>query len=506
MTMIPRSLFATLSVLSLVGMSLACTMRQTSGSRASGQSKLMDDTFAGQNACNPDDHTKPFVVEWDATDMSSFESIAANDIVFVQYEGCTLKVLDECKNDSIRGEMGAYKPPDWTTGQLETVDIANTGELAAKLPLGQATLGARVSGGEKFHMEYYVAGTRYASRDAVFVSDLKEGDGYRYGCEETTHFVYGFNLGAFALGSANELNIEGGASAYGFGVEGKRNKHHNVDKKGGDLASCKSDSATEIAGCKAPIRLNLRKIRKGESPEAEAMAQPDTPESLTAAAMVNQKIELSADAQGHVDAANQKLAAGDGKGCLKELAAHDKLNAKHKSTNPSSPFAMTRAMCVMRSGKCDAGKVQLRKALEKIGTFAQSGPEQIDSTVDVWAAMHCQGKMNATDTLRKALMEMTAAAYTTKKDVKYCDSRYATIKKLIPKAKPRNDDDSQIINAKASLLGMVPACYQRAGDCKKSFAAYKELTKKNYEKVAPDQLESIQRSGFESLVSKCKGK
>ena len=40
--------------------------------RESGQSRLMDRTFAGQNACNPDDHERPFIIEWDATDRSSF--------------------------------------------------------------------------------------------------------------------------------------------------------------------------------------------------------------------------------------------------------------------------------------------------------------------------------------------------------------------------------------------------------------------------------------------------
>ena len=185
------------------GSALGCKLKQTSGLRASDQSRLMDQTYAGQNKCNPDEHDKPFVIEWDATQMSSFESLAASDIVFVRYEGCTLKVLDECRNDSIRGEQGAYKPVEWTTGQLETIDIANEGDLYAKLPLGKATLGARVAGGERFRMEYYVAGTRYATRDAVYEADLAG----RYGCEEATHFVYAYNLGAFALGSSNELDV-----------------------------------------------------------------------------------------------------------------------------------------------------------------------------------------------------------------------------------------------------------------------------------------------------------
>ena len=40
----------------------------------SGQSKLMEKTFAGNNKCNPKNHNRPFIIEWDATDMSSFES------------------------------------------------------------------------------------------------------------------------------------------------------------------------------------------------------------------------------------------------------------------------------------------------------------------------------------------------------------------------------------------------------------------------------------------------
>jgi hypothetical protein len=480
--------------------STACVMRQTSGSRESGQSKLMDDTFAGQNACNPENHLKPFVVEWDATDMSSFESLAASDVVFVKYEGCNLRVLDECKNDSIRGEQGAYKPPEWTTGQLESVDIGNSGELYAKLPLGQATLGARVSGGEKFHMEYYVAGTRYASRDAVYSADLAG----RYGCEEATHFVYGYNLGAFALGSANELKIEGGASAYGFGAGGKRDSHNIVDKKGGDLAVCRSDAATEVSGCKAPIRLNLRKIRPGESPEAQAMQAPESAESLTAAAAINQKLELSADAQAFIDSANQKANANDGKGCLKELDAHDKIDTKYKSSDPQSPFALTGARCVMLSGKCDAGKVQTRKALEKMGTYA--GPEQIDKVVEAYATMYCQGKMSDRDTMLKAMKALSDAAFMTKKDATYCSEHYGTVKRLLPKVKPKDDDDTQIIHAESGLLGTVPACFQRAGDCKKAFVAYKELTVKSYASVAKDQYENVVKSGFESMVPKCKGK
>jgi hypothetical protein len=340
--------------------------------RDSGQSGLMDETFAGKNACNPDNAERPFIIEWDATDMSSFESYAASDVVIVKYEGCNLKLLDECRNDSIRGSQGAYRPVEWTTGSLEKLNISNQGELYAKLPLGAASLGGRVAGGEKFSMEYYVAGTRNATRDAVYRDDLAANPG----CAGATHFVYGYNLGAFALGSVKEFSAEVGASAYGFGAGGKTSSNSTAEKKGGDLAVCKSDSATEVAGCKAPIRLSLRRLRDGQDPGKQAMSAEDTPESLNAAGEINRKLETTDAANAHNAAASTKMNARDGKGCLAELDQHDKLNPKGASTDPRAGLATLRGTCVMLSGKCDAGKVMIRKALEQQPGAADRTPSR----------------------------------------------------------------------------------------------------------------------------------
>lgn len=65
--------------------------------------KLADKTFAGQNRCNPKNAERPFIIEWDQTDQSTFQAITANDVVFVKYEGCNLKVLDGCRDDSVKG-------------------------------------------------------------------------------------------------------------------------------------------------------------------------------------------------------------------------------------------------------------------------------------------------------------------------------------------------------------------------------------------------------------------
>ncbi len=460
----------------LLAASSCLKLGKPSGTRASGQSRLMDQSFAGQNACNPNNHARPFIIEWDATDASSFESHAANDIVVVRYEGCMLTVLDECRNDSIRGQQGAYRPPEWTSGSLERIDISNEGELFAKLPLAQASLGGRVSGGEGFHMEYYVAGTRNATRDSVYQADLADNPG----CAGATHFVYAYNLGAFALGSRNELKSEAGLSAFGFGAGVKTRSANLAEKKGGDLRTCTAESATEVQGCKAPIRLALRKIREGEDPDRLAERAPDSDASLNAAGKVAARVEVSATAQAHFDSAIEKLHARDGKGCLAELNRHAKLDPKHASTDPKQPIAMYRAQCLMLAGKCDAGKQLLRK--HYMATVeSQWGPEQTERSVESTAAMYCEGKLNDRDAIMRALTQLNKGAFMTKLSVKSCETQWATIERLRGRVKPISESDEALNHLDVVLETQVPACLSRAGDCDRAWAAHVKLSRKSQE-------------------------
>ncbi|HSC88996.1 MAG TPA: hypothetical protein VLC09_17060 [Polyangiaceae bacterium] len=493
------SLFRAFSWSALLGLAgVACSSSPPPSSPPTEQSGALRDTYAGKNACNPDDHDRPFIIEWDATDMSSFEQYAAGDLVVVKYEGCHLKVMDECRDDNVRGSQGAYKPPEWTTGQLESIDIQNQGDLVAKLPLGEATLGGRVSAGEKFHMEYYVAGTRQATRPALYREELA-----KEGCEGATHFVYAYNLGAFALGSARELNASAEVSAFGFGTSGSQVNKSKIDKKGGDLSVCKADSAREIEGCKAPIRLSLRKIREGENPNKEAQQGALTDPALNAVGAVNMKVEMSEDARARLDAAIAKIAAGDGRACLIDLDAHDGLDPTHKSSDPKSGFGLMRAQCLMLGGQCDAGKQLGRKALENMPS--QMAPEQIDAAVEAYAMQWCRGKMSDRDALLQALLNLRTGAYQAKKDAAFCQSNFDTAKKLKSKVKPKDDDDRQIIDIDISLYSTAPLCLQRAGDCALARKAFDESIPKSFTAHTEDPKEkaALVQKYFESSVPKC---
>lgn len=274
--------------------------------RESGQSKLIEQTFVGKHTCNPQDHERPFVVEWDATDTSSFQARAANDVIVVKYDGCHLTVLDSCNDDAVRGSFGSYKPIEWTTGALEKVDIANEIDLHAKLPLGEALLGGRVRAGEKFHMEYFVSGTRSATRPALYRADLAKVPG----CAGATHFVYGFNLGAYALVTQTSSNAGVGGSALGASAGASRDSTAQVEKKAGEVTACRGESARELDGCKVPIRLTLREITDGENPDQKAARAEETPSAANLAGKLEARTATERKAVEHLNAAYTKLGAG----------------------------------------------------------------------------------------------------------------------------------------------------------------------------------------------------
>jgi hypothetical protein len=433
--------------------------------RESGQSSLMAKTAAGAGRCDPKAHDRPFVIEWDATDMSSFEARAGSDVVFVKYEGCDLRILEGCGSDSVKGSLGAYTPPDWTSGSVEKVDISNEGELYAKLPLGVGSLGGRVQAGEQFHMEYYVSGTRKATRDEVYRKDLA---GLQR-CKGATHFVYAYNLGAFALGSSKQLHAAVGATVWGIGAGGSSKSMRSAEKKGGMLSSCTGETAKESATCRVPIRLTLREITDGENPEAQARLAPETQDAMNLAA----KIKMSEEAQARYKAATERMNARDGKACIRELNVYDRLDPKNASINPRSHLANTRALCVMLSGMCDAGKVQMRKAMEANSSLPA---EHLDAYVENNAARYCQGSsMSPRDQLLKASTELQMGS-TAKKEPAFCKSNLEVVTRLAKTVKPKDDEDYAIKNA-TSVMGIyMPAsgCLAKAGDCEASLQAWRE--------------------------------
>lgn len=429
--------------------------------RESGQSRLIEKTVAGKNRCNPQDHTRPFVVEWDGTDISSFESRANTDVVFVRYEGCNLQVLDGCTNDAIRGSLGAYGPVDWTSGSVEKVDILNEDELYAKLPLGTAVLGARVQGGERFHMEYFVSGTRKATRPAVYRSELDRVPG----CKRATHYVYAYNVGAFALGSFSKLEGSAGATLWGAGGGVNSKNQSAIEKQGGVLASCRGESATEVSTCKVPIRLTLREVEGGDNPDAKAAVAPETPDALNLAGKLAASSDRSRAASERLASAQRKLSAGDGKGCLADLDASDRLDPRPGGLSTDAKgSAWLRAQCLMAGGQCDAGRALARRASQ--AQQPNEAASRIDEMIDWQVAMHCgEGAKTPRDRLLVGLHVLREGAQRTRTTPKACTTALDTAVAALPKVTPRDGEDKLTKNAARSIAEDGTKCLARANDC-----------------------------------------
>lgn len=355
----------------------------TEPTRATGQSGLMGKTFAGQNACNAKAHERPFIIEWDATDMSMFESRAATDVIFVHYEGCDLKVLEACANDSIRGAFGAYRPVEWTSGSVEKMDITSEGELYAKLPLGAATLGGRVSAGEEFRMEYFVSGVKTSTRSGVYRGELAKVPG----CAGATHFVYGFALGAFALASEKKVSGEAQVGFQGMGGGAKHATSQNADKKGGVLESCRGETAKDVRTCQVPIRLMLRDIAEGEAPAGSgasgATADGAGGGGAGAPPSRSDRNEMNMEEHKLRESAARKRVAKDGKGCLADLDEADRRfpNSSRLTTRPDGMMSI-RGECLMLTGDCANGKKLLRMAMERTGMSTQAVDSVVKSRAD----------------------------------------------------------------------------------------------------------------------------
>lgn len=175
----------------------------------------------------------------------------------------------------------------------------------------------------------------------------------------------------------------------------------------------------------------------------------------------------------HLDAARAKTSARDGAGCLAELDAYDREAwDPSPSISPSSSMAMSRAMCMMLAGDCARGKDLYRAAMAS-NAGATLGPEMLDKSVDAMGSFYCQGgALEPRDALLKALMDLNQGAYMSTSSAAACQSEVDTVERLLPVVKPRNADDSQVVQAAAILRVAGPECLARAGDCEAAWRLF----------------------------------
>ena len=368
-----------------------------------GRSGMLSATAAAQKCEEAaKGHERPFVVEWDATDLASFEAKAARDTVFVKYEGCKLEVLYQCSDPVTPGVFGAYGTPQFTSGTVQGFEVKNEGELYAKLPLGAANLSGRVQAGEQLQLKYFVSGVATTTRDALYQSDLAKNAC----CKGATHFVWAYNLGAFELLTAENNSAEASGGAGAFGAGAKRSHEQKSVGAGGKMSACESQ---DQRGCRVPIRLALRAISPGDNPlgDASPTVKASTPSSTGEPAAGSGS--AAGEAKQHWDDARKKFEQGDGAGCL---AAMNRALSFDMRLSDNHDFKTERAICVMASGKCDEGKKDFRAALAAADIKREQQDWQLDRDTRKVSNKVCPsgGTTNDADFVLRADRELQAAA------------------------------------------------------------------------------------------------
>jgi hypothetical protein len=359
---------------------------------------------------------RPFIVEWDATDLASFEAKAHKDTIFVHYEGCKLDVIYECNDPAVPGMLGTYGQPTFTSGGVEGFDIANAGDLYAKLPLGAASFGGRVEAGEKLHLKYYVSGVANDTRDAIYRGDLAKYSP----CAGVTHFVWAYNLGAFELESSESSSFEAGAGFAGMGAGADKSHSQQQLGHGGDLSSC---TTQDQRGCRVPIRLALRAIKDGDNPLGAMPAAGGLPPGVQPAGTDWQSSPAAQASEAYKEAL-QKLLAGDGAGCLTLLGRTAGLDPRQAE---SPGFRQILAHCTMRSGKCEEGKKAVREVLASQDTNHTRSDKDLDRETRDISNRNCPSSTatNASDFIFRAADEMEVSVKAG--DAPACQSKFEAI-------------------------------------------------------------------------------
>ncbi|MEO8875297.1 MAG: hypothetical protein ABI461_06910 [Polyangiaceae bacterium] len=488
--MMTRTLAIALSIASLAPLAAACGAGTPPTMQ--GRSGMLSKTAIAQKCEEAaKGHDRPFVIEWDATDLASFEALAHRDTVVVKYEGCDIQVLDRCTDPNISAHFGAYGTPQFTSGTVQGFDIGNEGELYAKLPLGAASLSGKVSAGESLHLKYFVSGVATTSRDALYTSELNKIPG----CAGATHFVWGYNLGAFELNSAEQNNAEVQAGMGNMGGGASHGHHESALANGGSMDSC---STNDQRACRVPIRLVLRAITQGENPDKNGMQMVNMGgTSLTVAEATKQNAfdnTPMGQAAKLVQEANHRSEIGDGKSCI-EMLDH----AVNLDPTEATHIGYTHALCQMKSGQCEKGKTELRAELAKRDPNRTRSDADLDKDVAQAANNNCPSSTakGPAEFISRASHEMTEAS--TAKDGKRCKAIADAVDSKM-KDLDKTPEDRMAHGRGIMTQDAAAHCVAEASSCKDGYEIYKRNYRLQLPMMKPEMVDKTSAEAWGTLI------
>jgi hypothetical protein len=189
--------------------------------------------------------SSPLVTEWPASEKANLEVMLHAGAVAVAYSGCSMRLLPDCH------VRGGYR---WmrTTPATDSLEINDTDDLYAKLPLGAASLEGELKRTGKLTVKTIVAGQ--LKLDGAGVGDVP-ADG---ACAQATHIMTALSIGAFSLSADGERTRKLEASVSLGEAKIQSDRGATLLRSAGDFDSCNGTTADNPAGnCASPVQAFL---------------------------------------------------------------------------------------------------------------------------------------------------------------------------------------------------------------------------------------------------------
>lgn len=191
------------------------------------------------------DPMNPLIVEWPATAKTSLATAAQRGLVVVSYQGCTMKVLENCDGG------GAYKATPLSQANSERIVIDTEDKLFAELPIGVASLRGRIKKGQRLTLDYTAVGNRTADGEPLALQGQ---------CAGATHYLRSMTVGAYALMVSASQEVAGSAEGAGAKVGGEHSGNDERVHGSGDPKVCKDNP--ESPTCGAILQVSVAELPK----------------------------------------------------------------------------------------------------------------------------------------------------------------------------------------------------------------------------------------------------
>lgn len=202
----------------------------------------------------------PLVVDWPAGQRTDLEVSTHDGVAVVRVEPTSIKLLRDCHLSGSYGFLAV-------STKEQVIRLDDAADVALSLPLRGTGLAADLSGelgtSTALDVALVTIGRRRTIRTSAPRSALTGGE-----CTGATHYIRGFDVGAFVLATSEKSSASTVAGLFGAKGSYARKSAKAVRETDGTLDACKAvepGAKAPPAQCSAALRLDLKALDEDES-------------------------------------------------------------------------------------------------------------------------------------------------------------------------------------------------------------------------------------------------